>query len=110
MALTSLRELPVPRGLKRVTVGGRRNQIGERMRERRKELRLTLRGLGGRVAVVTDGLFDEAWVPDDQELARIEQGRRICSDLELVALARALECTASWLLEGEAAKGEAEPG
>jgi transcriptional regulator with XRE-family HTH domain len=102
MASTSFWELPLPRGLKRVTVQGKRNQIGERMRERRKALRLTFRGLGGRVAAASDGLFDDAWVPDDQELARIEKGRRVCSDLELVALARALECEPCWLLVGEA--------
>jgi transcriptional regulator with XRE-family HTH domain len=91
----------MPRGYPRITVGGKKNQVGERVRERRTELGMTQDGLCARIAMITDGIADTAWIADRRELARIEQGERMVSDLELTALAQALECDACWLLVGE---------
>ncbi len=79
------------------TADGRVNDIAERVRARRLELRLTQDGLCGRLAHVTAG----AWNADRMEVYRIETGTRIVSDLELRALASALDCDPSWLLLGE---------
>jgi hypothetical protein len=46
-------------------------------------------------------MAEAAWIADRRELARIEQGERMVSDLEVIALARALECSVCWLLTGE---------
>ena len=39
------------------------------------------------------------------EIYRIEAGTRIVSDLEMLALAQALECRPMWLFLGEMAEG-----
>jgi len=41
-----------------------------------------------------------AWNPGNQEVLRIEHGTRIVTDLEVIALAEALECNPCWLLTG----------
>lgn len=88
---------PMPRGEIRIrTEDGDLNQIKSRMRERRKKLKMTQEMLCGRVADVTAG----RWVPARMDIVRIENGGRIVSDLELLALAKALECSPSWLLTG----------
>jgi transcriptional regulator with XRE-family HTH domain len=73
------------------------NQVGGRIRDRRSALKLTQDELCARLADVTDG----NWVADRRDIFRIEDARRIVSDLELLALARALECSPAWLLVGE---------
>lgn len=73
------------------------NQIGDRMRERRKELKLSQDAVCGRVALATSG----RWNPDWRDMVRIEGGTRIVSDLEMLALAEALECDPSWLFLGK---------
>jgi hypothetical protein len=45
--------------------------------------------------------MDTAWVADDQEVSKIENGNRTVNDLEIIALARALECRPCWLFLGE---------
>jgi transcriptional regulator with XRE-family HTH domain len=75
---------------------GKLNQVHTRVRERRDTLGITQDALCGRIARLTDG----GWNPDRMEVYRIEAGMRIVSDLELLALARALECSAAWLLVG----------
>lgn len=88
----------MPKGDARLRAeNGQRNQVAGRVKERRRALKMTQEGLCARLAYVTGG----AWVADRQEVVRIEAGGRIVSDVELVALARALDCGACWLLLGE---------
>src|SRR6266536_727616 len=88
---------PMPRGSPRMrTEDGSKNQIGSRVRERRMALDMTRDALTGRIAYVTNGM----WNPSLQEVLHIENGGRFVSDLEILALGNALECKASWLLEG----------
>ena len=78
-----------------------KNQIGKRVRERRLELGLTQDGLCARLSQITDETMDAPWIPDDQEISKIENGNRSVHDLELIALAKALDCGPCWLLTGE---------
>lgn len=88
----------MPRGAPRLrTSEGKVNQIGERVRERRQELKLKQDELCARIAAQTEGAWNPAW----QDLSRIENGSRIVSDLEVLALAHALKRSACWLLTGE---------
>jgi len=52
--------------------------------------------LCARLAAVTEG----EWAPGWQDISRLENGARMVSDLEVVALAQALDCGACWLLVG----------
>ena len=76
---------------------GKLNRVGGRVRRRRKEMKMQQHSLLGRLADVTDG----GWNPTPQEVLRIENGTRTCTDVEVIALALALECDACWLLMGE---------
>ena len=97
----------MPRGSPRIrTPEGKLNQIAERVRQRRAELRLTQDALCARLATATDG----AWIADRRDIFRIEDGRRSVHDLEVIALAQALECTACWLLSGGPADAPSAPG
>jgi transcriptional regulator with XRE-family HTH domain len=73
---------------------GKLNRVGGRVRQRRKELKMQQKSLLGRLADVTDG----GWNPTPQEVLRIENGTRIVTDTEVVALAQALECDPCRLL------------
>jgi transcriptional regulator with XRE-family HTH domain len=79
------------------TDDGRINGISTRVRERRELIQLTQDALCARLAVATNG----AWNPDRMEIYRIESGSRTVTDLELRALAAALECAPAWLLLGD---------
>lgn len=83
------------------TADGKVNQVAGRVRTRRKALKLTQDALCARLALETEG----RWNADRMEIYRIEAGTRIVSDLEMLALARALECRPMWLFLGEAAEG-----
>ena len=88
----------MPRGFPRLRTEDQKvNQVGSRVRERRVNLKLTQDNLCARIAEITDG----GWIPDRREIYRIEDGRRIVSDLEILALAQVLGCSACWLLIGE---------
>lgn len=88
----------MPRGCPRLrTQDNKKNQIGQRVRDRRDQMNVTQDALCARIAQVTNG----QWIPDRREIYRIEDGRRIVSDLEILALAQVLECSASWLLIGD---------
>jgi transcriptional regulator with XRE-family HTH domain len=89
----------MPLGGARLRQEGRSNVSGLRVRERRLALKLKQDMLCGRIATVTDG----EWNPDRLEVLRIEQGTRTVTDLELLVLAKALDCTFAWLLTGEGA-------
>ena len=84
------------------TPDGKVNQIAARVRERRIQLKLTQDALCARLALATGG----EWNADRMEIYRIESGIRIVSDLEMLALAQALECQPAWLFLG----GEPEGG
>lgn len=88
----------MPRGGPRLRDGqGRVNGLGERVRQRRKELALTQAQLCARIEVATDG----NWLVDRQDILRIENGGRLVGDLEILCLARVLEAKACWLLLGD---------
>lgn len=74
------------------------NQLGARVAECRRCLDLTQDALCAIVARVTDG----GWIPSRRDVFRIEAGLRIVSDLEILALAEAFECSPCWLLTGKA--------
>ena len=87
----------MPRGAKRVrTPDGKLNQVGERVRERRKALKLTRDALMARLSHFSEG----GWLGDVADVYRIERGQRSVHDIELVFLAKALECDPCWLLLG----------
>jgi transcriptional regulator with XRE-family HTH domain len=73
------------------------NQIAPRVRKRRDELSLAQDELCARISLVTNG----GWIPAWQDISRIEHGARLVCDLEILALANALECSPCWLLTGE---------
>jgi len=87
----------MPRGGPRLrATNGKKNLVGERVEERRKEMQLTQAMLTARLAYVTEG----NWNPTLQEVLHIEQGTRLVSDVEVVSLAEALGVKACWLLTG----------
>ena len=95
----------MPKGDARLrAANGQLNQIANRVKERRRLLKLTQEGLCGRLAYATSG----EWNADRQEIVRIEAGGRTVSDVELVALATALDCDPCWLLLGEVTSTSAE--
>lgn len=73
------------------------NVVGLRVQERRKALTIKQDELCGSLARVTYG----KWAPSRLDIYRIETGGRLVSDLEIIALAAALECTTGWLLHGD---------
>jgi len=79
-------------------VDGGLNRVGGRVAERRAVLGLAQDELCARLAETTGG----AWVADRRDIYRIERSRRTVTDLELLALALAMDCDASWLLFGDA--------
>lgn len=88
----------MPRGGARLrTKDGKQNQVGGRTQERRRALNLTQDELCARIARLTLGEWNPAW----QDISRIENGSRLVSDLETIAMAEALSCRPAWLLTGE---------
>lgn len=88
----------MPRGAPRLrTQDRKKNLVGERVRSRRAQLKLTQDALCARLAEATNG----EWVADRREIFRIEDGARIVSDVEIIALSEALECAPCWLLVGD---------
>lgn len=75
----------------------KQNTVGERVAQRQRKLRLTQELLTARIAYVTEG----GWNPTMKEVYRIEAGTRTVLDVELLALADALDCSACWLLTGQ---------
>lgn len=88
----------MPRGAPRIRMSdGRMNEAGLRVRERRRLLKLEQDELCARIANATSGGWNPAW----QDISRIENGFRTVTDLEIKALAEALECCPCWLLTGD---------
>jgi len=91
----------MPRGSPRLrTQDDKLNGVGQRALERRLLLKLAQDAVCVRIVGVTKG----RWNPDRQEIYKIEDGRRTVTDLELVALSKALDCSPLWLLTGEPGK------
>jgi len=87
----------MPRGGLRLRTGdGKMNDVGPRVRDRRHLLGLEQDELCARIARETDG----GWNPGWQDMSRVENGVRTVTDLEVVALAKTLECSPCWLLTG----------
>lgn len=88
----------MPRGGIRIrTADGKMNLVGDRVGSRRRDLRLEQDELCARIALCTEGRWNPAW----QDMSRLEHGVRMVTDLELLALAKALECSPCWLLLGD---------
>lgn len=66
--------------------------IGDRVREARLDQGLTLQALDERIQAVSDFSLGQP------TLTRIEKGERSVYDFEVVALSRALDVDARWLL------------
>ena len=75
---------------------GSMNVVGERVRLRRKDLKIKQKDLLGKLAYVTEG----KWNPTEQEVLRVEHGTRTVTDTEVLALALALDCEPQGLLLG----------
>jgi transcriptional regulator with XRE-family HTH domain len=73
------------------------NQIGERLQAVREEQGITQDALCARLASHTNGEWNPGW----QDISRIENGSRLVSDLEILALAAVVGCRPAWLLTGE---------
>ena len=82
------------RGHPRLRLAGRLNGIGQRVAQRAAELNLSQAAACARVSVET---ADE-WRPLRSEWARICQGTRTVTDIELRILSRVLEVEPCWLL------------
>lgn len=78
---------------------GKMNFVGARVTEARLKAKpkITQDQMCARIADITRG----RWTPIRQDIYKIEQGTRLISDLEMLALAAAVECEASWLLYGD---------
>jgi transcriptional regulator with XRE-family HTH domain len=75
---------------------GRMNVVGLRVKDRRIALEIKQDELCGRLASITYG----KWAPSRLDIYRVEHGDRLVSDLEIIALAAALDCSTGWLLHG----------
>lgn len=88
----------MPRGNPRLrTSDKKQNMVGLRVRERRILLKLTQDALCARLAKITNG----EWNPDRREMFRIEEGLRTVIDIEIFALAEALEISPCCMLIGD---------
>ena len=73
----------------------KRNIVGMRIRQARKAAKppITQSDLIARVQLLNMNI-------DQSGLSKIENGQRPVSDMEILALAKALKVSVSWLLEG----------
>jgi transcriptional regulator with XRE-family HTH domain len=71
----------------------RKNVIGHRVRQARKELKITQLELAAQLQVL--GI-----TVDRSGIAKLESGRRPVSDIEVVALCKVLNVALTWLFEG----------
>ena len=77
-------------------VNGRMNAAGVRIKQRREELNLSQSDLCARLSDSTFAEFN----PERRDIYRLEKGSRKISDVELLALALALDVSPMWLLVG----------
>lgn len=78
------------------------NLVGARVAEARRKAKpkITQDQICARIADITAG----KWTPVRQDIYKIENGTRLVSDLEMVALAAAAECEVNWLVFGDRAQ------
>lgn len=81
-------------GARLTTEDGKKNGVGHLVKERRKALNLTQDALCARLATLTGG----KWNPNEDEIYKLEAGKRICGDLEVKMLCKALDCDLLWLM------------
>ena len=81
----------MPKGV-RLKISGKRNCVGERVRQLREGQGITQDALCARLALETGEWADAGtkWVPSKIEIHRIEVGVRAVLDLEVIALAKVL--------------------
>lgn len=74
----------------------KKNIVGERVRKARKSAKppITQKDLVARLQLLNMNI-------DQSGLSKLENGQRPASDIEVLALARALRVSLAWLLEGE---------
>jgi len=74
----------------------KKNIVGERVRKARKYAKpsITQKDLVARLQLLNMNI-------DQSGLSKLENGQRPVSDIEVLALARALKVSLAWLLEGE---------
>ena len=73
---------------------GQTNLIGERVKKRRKELKLSQKDLAARLQV-------EEVMIDHDAIGNIERGNRFVPDYEVLNFAKVLKVDVMWLLTGE---------
>ena len=71
---------------------GKLNICGQRVREARKDLKLSQKELAAKLQV-------ENILLEQKAISRIERGERVVTDYELLHLARILKVDPKWLLE-----------
>ena len=83
--------------MKKFLFDGKSNVSGDRIRELRQRARLTQAELA--IKMQTEGAIVEQDV-----ISRIESGRRLVTDYELLVLTRIFDTTADWLIGTEKEK------
>ena len=92
----------MPHGGERLrTPEGLLNSIGGRVLERRIALGLTRDQLAARIADETTSGYTEQWIASQDEIYKIQAGKRMVSELEVKVLARVLGCSILWLMGEE---------
>ena len=92
----------MPRGGERLrTAAGLLNSIGSRVLERRVSMGLTRDQLAARLTTETAGNPCGEWIASEDEIYKIQAGKRMVSELEVKALARVLGCSILWLMGEE---------
>ncbi len=84
------------------TSDGHANQIAARLKKSLSEKRVTNDQLCALVSSLTEG----GWIPAAIDITHILSGRRVVTSLEIVALARALDIRACYLLIGDNADAD----
>lgn len=75
-------------------INGKRNIAGNRIKAKREENNLTQADLAAKMQL-------ENVVIEQKAISRIECGERLISDYELLAFAKVLKVSLSWLLTGK---------
>ncbi len=79
------------------TFNGKVNIVGQRVRQRRKELKLSQKDLAAKMEL-------EGVTIEQRAISRMEIGDRVVTDYEVLTLAKVLKVDVMWLLTGEEPK------
>ena len=79
------------------TFNGKVNIVGQRVRQRRKELKLSQKDLAAKMEL-------EGVTIEQRAISRMEIGDRVVTDYEVLTLAKVLKVEVMWLLTGEEPK------